>query len=1222
MPPLKRLLVFLEQKTATGQVVSDNAIHSLAPKVLTEEGDLEKIKPYLSSLQSALETPSINNIAITGSYGSGKSTILRTFQHHHPEYEYLNISLASFKDNKEDKEDFERKLEVSILQQMFYHVKPSKIPDSRFKRIVNLTTGKLVLHTVFFLLWLTCTIILFNFDYINKLNPRGWSSRLPFDWGSFFLILTFLAGVGLYVKSAIRLFSNSKISKVSIKGEVELNEAADKSVFNQHLEEILYFFERTRFNVVIIEDVDRFGSTDIFTKLREINILINQSNLVERKVSFVYAIKDEMFKDSRERVKFFEFIIPVIPFINPSNAGEQLTRMINSAGLQEKLPKEFTEDVVTFIDDIDMRMLINIFQEYQVYSKALRPELSQANLFSMIVYKNMYPEDFGELPKRRGKLYKFFLGRPAYAEKLQSVNKDKIDKLQAEITAIVKETQNDIKELRAVYINHIISRLEGFVSFYTTDEINSIEALEDEHFDKIYSEPKIKYGRFKKNHYGDYVYVMPVDGLSFASIDKEVSAVPYRQRARNVEDKSNGEIERLKRNIAELWREVAVIDSYGVSEIFEKTPIDEYLADFTESNLIRYLLLNGYINENYNDYISVFHGISLSQQDFTFEANVKNGAALPYEYPLPNKAVVVERLQARHFRREAIWNYMLLDELLLNHDREPDKTELFFGTLAPATEKTFYFIEGYLQTEPEHSGRFVKYLVRHKPNLWYYLFNNSNYTKERLREFVWLIFQSADYDDIRELEEPASLAAYLSELPGIVAFAASIINTRALFRFIQDNDVKAVVLDSADGSAREEFQFFYTFNAYLITPDNIRLVLQHNNIDFTEDRFIRENYTLLRESAPPKLMDYIEKNIGTYIQFVYTKLDENYYESEDSLVALLNNTKLDEKLKYEVTAGQKNRISDLTQIKEKTDKSIALEQGVVAVSWENVYEYYKTTDKSGLDDVLAAYLNLPDVYSSLTQSEIEIEAKDEEGKKLLNGFYSTLIYTDKLELQANTALLNSIPVKYKQLDYAKLKKDKVGWMIENEFVSLTVANYDGIKEEFDDLHIKLLAKNEKEFVEQFGETEFGLDNEDYIKLFESPVFSHEGKLDIIQAVDDSIIIEDPRIAELVCYLLPDDKAIPFRYEVFKAMFEAKSSLEKKINVLIVNNEYFDDSRVIEFVGGFGEDYAKVFVKQNKPVFADKPFNRLLFQMLKDRKLISSFSINTDKGEIKVVANYQ
>ena len=53
---------------------------SLAPKVITEESEKEKIKPYLDALIKAVNTKDVNNIAITGSYGSGKSTILKTFQ--------------------------------------------------------------------------------------------------------------------------------------------------------------------------------------------------------------------------------------------------------------------------------------------------------------------------------------------------------------------------------------------------------------------------------------------------------------------------------------------------------------------------------------------------------------------------------------------------------------------------------------------------------------------------------------------------------------------------------------------------------------------------------------------------------------------------------------------------------------------------------------------------------------------------------------------------------------------------------------------------------------------------------------------------------------------------------------------------------------------------------------------------------------------------------------
>ena len=79
---------------------------------------------------------------------------------------------------------------------------------------------------------------------------------------------------------------------------VEFKIKDENSIFNQHLDEILYFFQCTKYNTVIIEDLDRFDTPDIFLKLRELNFLLNQSNIIERKIKFVYAIKDDMFKDA------------------------------------------------------------------------------------------------------------------------------------------------------------------------------------------------------------------------------------------------------------------------------------------------------------------------------------------------------------------------------------------------------------------------------------------------------------------------------------------------------------------------------------------------------------------------------------------------------------------------------------------------------------------------------------------------------------------------------------------------------------------------------------------------------------------------------------------------------------------------------------------------------------------------------------------------------------
>ena len=90
------------------------SISSLALKILTAEKEVSRVQPYLTAIKNAIDEPNITNIAITGAYGSGKSTTIKTFQYLNPDYKYLNISLASFNDSNEA-EDLERLLEASIL---------------------------------------------------------------------------------------------------------------------------------------------------------------------------------------------------------------------------------------------------------------------------------------------------------------------------------------------------------------------------------------------------------------------------------------------------------------------------------------------------------------------------------------------------------------------------------------------------------------------------------------------------------------------------------------------------------------------------------------------------------------------------------------------------------------------------------------------------------------------------------------------------------------------------------------------------------------------------------------------------------------------------------------------------------------------------------------------------------------------------------------------------
>ena len=69
---------------------------SLAPQI---NENVDKDGVYDDALNWAIKEESVKNIALTGIYGSGKSSILKKFQQNNKDYEdyhFLEISLANF----------------------------------------------------------------------------------------------------------------------------------------------------------------------------------------------------------------------------------------------------------------------------------------------------------------------------------------------------------------------------------------------------------------------------------------------------------------------------------------------------------------------------------------------------------------------------------------------------------------------------------------------------------------------------------------------------------------------------------------------------------------------------------------------------------------------------------------------------------------------------------------------------------------------------------------------------------------------------------------------------------------------------------------------------------------------------------------------------------------------------------------------------------------------
>ncbi len=119
------------------------ALHGLSPEYQEKHH-----KVYLDVLNDAVDNhPEIRNIALTGAYGTGKSSILGEFRKEHDE-RVVSISLSSVGDwGAEDAADSNvadekmNLIQKEIVKQILYQEKPSKLPSSRFVRASRFRRG-------------------------------------------------------------------------------------------------------------------------------------------------------------------------------------------------------------------------------------------------------------------------------------------------------------------------------------------------------------------------------------------------------------------------------------------------------------------------------------------------------------------------------------------------------------------------------------------------------------------------------------------------------------------------------------------------------------------------------------------------------------------------------------------------------------------------------------------------------------------------------------------------------------------------------------------------------------------------------------------------------------------------------------------------------------------------------------------------------------------------
>lgn len=924
----------------SNDTIRNTQFMSLSPTIVEK---LDKV--YVDALDFVIENENIKNAAISGHYGSGKSSIWQTYKNMRKINNVIYISLGDYCEGNEEGNSISR-IEKQILTQILTQVNQKDIPLSKYKLKFNknkCTIAKYVLTSLIFILSIIGWFIKSEITSIYMIRMHVYLS---------FIILLFVTPLIYLIYRIFKgeLFQISKINLKIAEANAQTSDEKDESIFDKDIKEIIYILKSSNVKYVVFEDLDRYDNVLIFSKMRELNFLLNSTHgkkdsilqkticylksffskkngEIGNNIKFIYLVRDDLF-DIQTRSKFFDFILPVIPIVDSENSEGKLMEYFKD---NNNIPdKKVLRKISIFIDD--MRILKNIVNEYNIYSEILLPQklnLDKNKLFSIIVLKNIFPEEFSLLQRDRGYIFNIFRELPYYKENVSR-----------EIEEEIIENESNLKELK----NEVAVSEAEVMSIMLPGNLTTGNRNKWSEYLKEWNENP------KQERYVDGWYIN-YDKFLDKYINNNLN---NKRRLDNFKNKRGPELDKLRNKITKfktyldeinaqsLKEFLNSIDENKLTNIIENKENDNVIIDNHYFPLIKFLLMEGLIDESYRLYLSIFRAGSLTVNDKIFLSNILSANKNDLLLEINSPKSVYEELQAYHYRRKAIQNIKFLEWLIEN-----DKKIEVINITKHCLDKDLIFVLSKLSNQ--NIIKYSEVILKDDLNLFKKVlqFNNvENFSV--LYEYLILSILQHRFTSVKDLK---SFSNFVEESESVLRLLGGDLETfseNLNFEIIKFNNI------CIDGLDEKVLRIIIEKNAYKITINNIKFILElrlNGKID------LGRLFSII--SQEKDINKYVRENILEFLN-QYTSSDIDIFnDDEENVISILKSElKLDSKIIYlEKNATILSNISSISDmdVVEKVlrililNNTMRFNENNISVYWEIISE---------IDDQFVKYLEV------------------------------------------------------------------------------------------------------------------------------------------------------------------------------------------------------------------------------------------------------------------------
>ena len=1156
---------------------------------------------YESALDYVFEHPDIKNVALSGSYGAGKSSVLASYEKKPgKEKNYLHISLAHFTDESEEDSNDQVKesvLEGKILNQLIHQIPPSKIPQTNFRVKEATPKGAIIEFSIAFslLVLLALHLTLSNIweTYIGTF-PNGWIknvlliSTTPYAYLISGLLLTGILVYAIY--QIVRLQRDRRIfKKLNLQGnEIELFGDSTESYFDKYLNEVLYLFENANADVIVFEDMDRFNATQIFERLREVNTLINLKT-DKRIIRFFYLLKDDIFT-SKDRTKFFDFIIPIVPVVDGSNSYDQFITHLQKNNLLDKFDERFLKGLSLYVDE--MRLLKNICNEFLVYYNRLNTtELDYNKMLALITYKNLFPRDFSELQLGQGFVHALFEHKEAFVLGEKKALEQEI----ADLETLIQKIQNEALE-SASEIDIVYNTKRNKTAYYNHREL--------------------------------------------ARLDTEEA-----DRKRVIEEKKAGKVDQYLQIVVEKKEALSKLEAKSLHEIINRENIDN-IFQINERNeigesiqfldvkanayfpLLKFLIRNGYIDETYSDYMTYFYENSLSRTDKIFLRSVTDRKTRGFQYELKEPQKVIEQLDVFDFNQEEILNYNLIDYLLKT---DPGSEYIRHLILQLKDQKRFDFLSSYLAVSKEPID-FVHQCNLNWSGLFQLLLTDSILPPEQLNQFALYTLYGSDTSAMSAVNIENCLTNFISASTMFLSVDAP--KVTCIIEGLRFLGVSFSKLTYST-SNKDLFKSVYDESMYVISYDNLREVLMNIHNIKDEELLRHSNYSVLLLVGEAPIYKYVAANMETYVSEYLEFCDGIITDENDAAIALLNNSEVtrDQELRY--IECLKNPLHEIKLVEDKSLWKSIIEKSAIVFTEENAIEYFIHSNKA--DQIFAKLINSSGeaIDFKETVNLYEIDTIDK--------FFDAIVACDDIESVKYEQCVVSLKGYYDSFEVKGLSVDKVQILVDHNIIRMSVDSLTFLRTNYPSTIPSYISAHVNEYIDLINEDTF--DYSEMIQVIGMNI-DDDQKIRLMKNTKEYISVLGKNYSVKICvYILsnnlcnadmptlfekyesypPEIQSIIFNYAKANPG-ELQRSIEycsnKLVNDLFSGSFIPNDTKVsilasllplieredaVRFLSNLGlDEYIRIFDPHSKPKFPITAANEELLEAFKEKGWISEY----------------